>query len=66
MGSLSAVLEESTKWKIKCTTTQGCMGWNKDIYDGVSDQCGPFKPFTIWNKHVNERKYDAAWELFQD
>ena len=42
------------------------MGWNKDVYDGVSDQCGPFKPFTIWNKHVDDRKYDKAWELFID
>ena len=37
MGSMLKVLEETNTWKTRCTTTQGCMGWNKDIYDGVSD-----------------------------
>ena len=63
MGSLIRVTEEVIKKKAVCEIGS-CMGWNKDVYDGIFGQCGKMDPFWCWDKHVKQKEFDESLDVF--
>jgi len=66
MGTIEKVHRETQRMKVKCEVGASCTGWNKAVYEGVFDRCGPMDPFIIWKQHVKEKDYDEALDLFLD
>lgn len=66
IGAIEKVHRATVKMKVKCEVGASCTGWNKAVYEGVFDRCGPMDPFIIWKQHVREKEFDESLELFMD
>jgi len=65
-GTLIKVHQETMKKKVQCEIGSGCMGWNKEVYNGFFGRCGLMDPFIIWNKHVKMKDYEDSLEMFME
>ena len=39
---------------------------NPSVFDGVFDRCGKMDPFGLWNRSVNEKRYEKDLKLFMN
>jgi hypothetical protein len=57
---MSQITYDCWNWKQHCMEVSHMMkkGWNKKGYEGVSDSCGKFEPFTCWKMQIDDAKYE--------